>query len=66
MISGLFTTAAFLMFLGVLYWAYTRHNRQRFDEAAQLVFEDTAIPARPAAQVDEHESVPACCSGRHS
>jgi cytochrome c oxidase cbb3-type subunit 4 len=36
MISGIFTILAFVLFLGIGCWAYSRHNRGRFDEAAQL------------------------------
>jgi cytochrome c oxidase cbb3-type subunit 4 len=35
-ISGIFTTAAFICFLGITWWASTRHNRARFEEAAAL------------------------------
>ena len=44
MISGIFTSVAFLMFLGVVYWAYNRHNRQRFEEAALLPLENDSVP----------------------
>ena len=44
MISGIFTSVAFVMFLGVVYWAYTRHNRQRFEEAALLPLEIDSLP----------------------
>ncbi len=54
MISGIFTIAALLGFIGVSWWAYTKHNRARFAEAERLVFEDeplavaTASTAQPA------------------
>jgi cytochrome c oxidase cbb3-type subunit 4 len=51
MISGIFTTAAFICFIGVTWWAYTRHNRARFDEAAALpLTEDEQHQPAPAAQ----------------
>jgi cytochrome c oxidase cbb3-type subunit 4 len=33
------TLASFATFLGIAWWAYARHNRDRFDEAAHIPFE---------------------------
>ena len=33
------TLASFATFLGIAWWAYARHNRGRFDEAAHIPFE---------------------------
>ena len=33
------TVACFLLFLGVVLWAYARRNASRFEEAARLPFE---------------------------
>ena len=33
------TLASFATFLGLAWWAYARHNRDRFDEAAHIPFE---------------------------
>lgn len=33
------TLASFAVFIGIVYWAYARANRDRFEEAAQLPFE---------------------------
>lgn len=33
------TLASFVTFLGIVWWAYSRGNRARFDEAARLPFE---------------------------
>jgi cytochrome c oxidase cbb3-type subunit 4 len=51
-ISGIFTVLAFVGFLGVTAWAYARHNRARFDEAARLPLDDE--PAKRCG-------TPACC-----
>ncbi|MBA2674968.1 cbb3-type cytochrome c oxidase subunit 3 [Ramlibacter sp.] len=32
------TIASFVTFLGIIAWAWSRGNRARFDEAAQLPF----------------------------
>lgn len=33
------TVACFLVFIGILVWAYSRRNTHRFEEAARLPFE---------------------------
>ena len=33
------TLAAFVVFLGIVVWAWSSRNKHRFDEAAQLPFE---------------------------
>jgi cytochrome c oxidase cbb3-type subunit 4 len=33
------TLASLASFLGIAWWAYARHNRERFDEAARIPFE---------------------------
>ena len=40
MISGIFTIIAFLSFAGIAVWAYSRRNRERFDEASRLPLRD--------------------------
>ena len=32
------TVGSLLTFLGIVWWAYSRNNKQRFDEAANLPF----------------------------
>ena len=34
------TVACFVLFLGIVFWAYARRNLSRFEEAARLPFED--------------------------
>ena len=33
------TLASFAIFIGIIVWAYSGRNRERFEEAAQLPFE---------------------------
>lgn len=37
---GLATVFTMIAFIGVVVWAYSRKRKSRFDEAAQLPFED--------------------------
>lgn len=59
MISGLFTIAAIIGFIGVCWWAYTRHNRARFEEAARLPLDDDQ-PASGSA-TSTQKTAPCCC-----
>jgi cytochrome c oxidase cbb3-type subunit 4 len=40
MISGLITLAAFISFIGIAVWAWSRRNRARFEAASRLPLED--------------------------
>ncbi|MBP7535993.1 MAG: cbb3-type cytochrome c oxidase subunit 3 [Ottowia sp.] len=33
------TVVAFVVFIGIVFWAWSRRNKERFDEAARLPFE---------------------------
>jgi cytochrome c oxidase cbb3-type subunit 4 len=33
------TLACFAVFIGIMFWAFASHNKGRFEEAAQLPFE---------------------------
>ncbi|MDR2688871.1 MAG: cbb3-type cytochrome c oxidase subunit 3 [Azoarcus sp.] len=39
-----------LCFLGICIWAYSKHARAGFDEAAQLPLADDDLPAPPAGK----------------
>ncbi len=38
------TLLSLLVFVGIVVWAWSRHNGPRFAEAAQLPFADSAAP----------------------
>jgi cytochrome c oxidase cbb3-type subunit 4 len=40
------TVLAFVSFIGIVWWAYHRDSRSRFDEAAQLPFADDTLPGK--------------------
>ena len=37
-LRALLTVLAFVAFVGIVVWAYSRNRKRRFDEAAQLPF----------------------------
>lgn len=37
------TVAAFVVFIGIAWWAYAPANKKRFDEDAQLALDDEQI-----------------------
>lgn len=38
-LRSIVTVVSLVVFLGIVWWAYSRRNSARFDEAAQLPFE---------------------------
>ena len=41
-LRSIMTVISLLTFLGIVAWAWSRRNKDRFDEAARLPFEDEA------------------------
>ncbi|HRP97661.1 MAG TPA: cbb3-type cytochrome c oxidase subunit 3 [Rhodocyclaceae bacterium] len=39
------TVLGFLCFVGICIWAYSKHAKKGFDEAARLPFTDDELPA---------------------
>lgn len=45
-ISSGFTVVIFLMYIGIVIWAYSKKTKPRFDEAANLVFADEEVKSK--------------------
>ena len=44
-LSGIVTAVFIAVFIGIVWWAYSKGNRQRFEDAGKLPFdEDTSPP----------------------
>ncbi|HRN77501.1 cbb3-type cytochrome c oxidase subunit 3 [Ottowia sp.] len=39
LLRSIATVLAFVVFIGIVVWAWSRRNKERFDEAARLPFE---------------------------
>ncbi|MCV2884208.1 CcoQ/FixQ family Cbb3-type cytochrome c oxidase assembly chaperone [Aestuariibacter sp. AA17] len=39
-VGSIFTVVVFVCFAGVVWWAFSKRNKDSFDEAANLVFDD--------------------------
>ena len=39
-VGSIFTVIVFVAFVGACFWAFSGRNKQMFDEAANLVFDD--------------------------
>lgn len=39
-LHSLSTLVSFILFIGICWWAYSGHSKRRFDEAAQIPFDD--------------------------
>ena len=51
MISGIITAIFILVFIGIVWWAFSKGNKQRFEEDARLPFQDD--DHKPAKQGDK-------------
>lgn len=40
MISGIVTAVFIVVFIGIVWWAYSKGNKQRFEDAGKLPFEE--------------------------
>lgn len=41
-VGSIFTVVVFVAFIGACWWAFTSNNKKKFDEAANIIFEDEA------------------------
>ncbi len=39
-IHGIWTLVLFVSFIGIVWWAYNKRQKSRFEEAANLIFAD--------------------------
>ncbi|MFK7857596.1 MAG: cbb3-type cytochrome oxidase subunit 3 [Granulosicoccus sp.] len=46
------TVVLFFAFLGIVFWAYSARQKERFDEAANLPFADDDIQQRTVKHAD--------------
>lgn len=44
---GIITLVLMVLFLGIVVWAYSRRNKQRFERASRLPLEDGAEYRKP-------------------
>jgi cytochrome c oxidase cbb3-type subunit 4 len=45
-ISGIVTAVFIVVFIGIVWWAYSKRNKQRFEDAGKLPFEDEDVAAK--------------------
>ncbi len=45
---GIVTAVLMALFIGLVFWAYSRARRSQFDALAHMPLEDDRTPARPA------------------
>jgi len=56
MLQGIVTLLAMIAFLGVCVWAFSRHKKADFDEAARLPFNDEDDGSNNSAKRKEERS----------
>jgi cytochrome c oxidase cbb3-type subunit 4 len=47
------TLASFLLFIGIVWWAYSARRRDAFDEAARSVLDEPDDPVEPGTRKGE-------------
>jgi cytochrome c oxidase cbb3-type subunit 4 len=50
MISGIITIIFVFVFIGIVWWAYSRSNKQAFEDAGRLPFEEDNGPTSKGDQ----------------
>ncbi len=45
-ISGIVTAVFIAVFIGIVWWAFSKGNRKRFEDAGRLPFDDDEKPAQ--------------------
>ncbi|MCD6707669.1 MAG: cbb3-type cytochrome C oxidase subunit 3 [Thiobacillus sp. 65-1059] len=45
-ISGIVTVVFILVFIGIVWWAYSKGNKQRFEDAGKLPFGEDDAPTK--------------------
>lgn len=45
-VSGIVTVIFIAVFVGIVWWAYSRSNKARFEDAGRLPFADDDTPAQ--------------------
>ena len=50
------TVISFIVFAGIVYWAYSGHQRVRFEEASRLPFADSDLPGESAPPVKKNNT----------
>jgi cytochrome c oxidase cbb3-type subunit 4 len=55
LIQAVWTIVVMVLFVGIVFWAYSGKRRQRFEEAAQIPFMEET-PAVPSAEKNSKEN----------
>jgi len=45
-VSGIVTAIFIVVFIGIVWWAYSKGNKQRFEDAGKLLLDDDDTPAK--------------------
>ena len=54
-IRSWYTVVMFVVFIGIVLWAWSHKTKRRFDEAAQLPFNESEHPLDDKNKGDHHE-----------
>jgi cytochrome c oxidase cbb3-type subunit 4 len=55
MVHAIWTIVVMVLFIGIVFWAWSGKNKARFDAAAQLPFdEDHVVPTNKTSKENSH------------
>ena len=49
-LSGIVTVVFIIVFIGIVWWAYSKRNRQDFEDASRLPFEEDEPQGNPSSR----------------
>ncbi len=56
LIHSIWTVAVFVVFLGIVLWAYSGSRKKDFDEAARLALDDDDIPPSSTSATNKQKT----------
>ncbi len=55
-IHSIWTVAVFIIFIGIVWWAYSGARKKDFDEAARLALDDDDIPPSSSSASNQQKT----------
>lgn len=52
---GIYTIIMMLVFAGIVWWAYSKHSKKKFDNAAQSILDDDDVKAQKSSKTKQDQ-----------
>lgn len=53
---GIFTLVLLVLFIAIVFWAYSKRSKKNFDKAANAIFEDENVHNNTVGEKEKKES----------